>query len=288
MPAPILRWNRIRRSIAQTLISVSDHFDPDLMDASISGQARSIESAPLEGNTCRPVELDGGASFPPAMARLLAPPVHPTAGPFAMGFMTRGFESHARPIGERRNQIGLRSKKRAFDWVERSYTGGVVSRRFCREAKRCGMGSDKAGSSRWLVCNARTQLVRDLFGLESKFERRNVRPKNFGGSAPRRFDRPALWSPRVRAVGRNELVSRLERVRSRNHGLHLLSRVRLNSGSGKLFGVPHGRSRFTNSVSTRAASGKVCRPGARPVAALLGYSPLAASKPISRPNSARV
>jgi len=251
------------------------------MDASISGQARSIESAPLEGNTCRPVELDGGASFPPAMARLLAPLVHPTAGPFAMGLMHDRLAS-----GEIKSAFAPKGG-RSIGWnvltPAELYPVDFVVRR-----SDAAWGRTKRVRLVGWFRNARTQLVRDLFGLESKFERRNVRPKNLGGSAPRRFDWPALWSPRVRGVGRNELVSRLERVRSRNHGLHLLSRVRLNSGSGKLFGVPHGRSRFTNSVSTRAASGKVCRPGARPVAALLGYSPLAASKPISRPNSARV
>jgi hypothetical protein len=142
--------------------------------------------------------------------------------------------------------------------MERFYTGGVVAVDFVvrRSDAAWGRTSSFVGWFR----NACTELARDLF-LESNFERRNVRWKNFGGSARRRFGWPALWSARVRAVGRNELVSRLQRIRSRNHGLHLLSCLQLNSGSGKLFGVPHGRSRFTNSVSTQAGSGKVRRRG---------------------------
>ena len=172
----------------------------DRWDAALSTLrtgARSIESALFEGNTCRTGRVWLAALCFLPQGRAFSPRRSTDRGAFWRRVLRNAdLTEAAKPA------LALKAGLR-FDGTflhGRSCTASILSEPCCR-------GSDKSVRSIGWFRNVCTELATDLFGLASNFERRNVRPENFGGSARRRLGRPALWSARVRAVGGNQLVS---------------------------------------------------------------------------------
>jgi hypothetical protein len=108
----------------------------------------SVESALLEWNSSRPVGSDGGASFPPAMARL-----SPRWSIRPQGLLTWVLRGAGFSLTHDRSgagETGDRSRKAALDSMERSRTGGVAGVILSRGvAVRHGVGQIR--SFRWLV-----------------------------------------------------------------------------------------------------------------------------------------